>query len=88
MTAGRPYRLAPGMRLQRDASGAAVLLVPEGIVNLNDTAAAILALTDGTRDVDEIVHVLSERFSASHDALSADVRELLNAFVARGFVIV
>lgn len=64
-----------------------MLLVPEGIVKLNETAAAILEFVDGARDTGDIARALSERFDADPVELERDVRSLLDAFVARGFVI-
>ena len=64
-----------------------MLLVPEGIVKLNETAAATLELVDGARDTSDIAQALSERFDAPAADLEHDVRTLLDAFVARGFVI-
>src|SRR5204862_997235 len=47
-------RLARGVRLETDsATGKSVLLFPEGIVELNETAHGILTLCDG-RTVSEI----------------------------------
>jgi coenzyme PQQ biosynthesis protein PqqD len=80
------YRLARGVRLRQEADGEAMLLVPEGIVALNDTAAAALELADGSRDFDAIVSALAERFEASQAMLAQDVRELFDALASRGFV--
>ncbi len=83
---GVRYRLARGMRLRREPSGAAFLMVPEGIVTINETAAAALELADGTRDFETIVAALRERFDDAGGTLSDDVRELFDAFAERGFV--
>lgn len=80
------HRLARGVRLRREADGSALLLVPEGIVTLNDTAAAVLELTDGSRTIAAIAADLSERFDADRAALEIDVRDLLDEFVTRGYV--
>src|SRR5205823_12847533 len=57
-------RLAKGVRLQNDsATGKSVLLFPEGIVELNDTAHEILARCDG-RTLIEIVQTLAEEYDA------------------------
>jgi pyrroloquinoline quinone biosynthesis protein D len=70
-------RLAKGVRLQTDsASGKSVLLFPEGIVELNETAQEILARCDG-RTLNEIVWVLAEEYDSDVAALAADVRETL-----------
>ena len=84
---GIPYRLARGMRLRREPSGEAYLMIPEGIVALNETAAAALELADGTRDLDTIVAALRERFDDDEErTLSTDVREIFEAFAERGFI--
>ena len=80
------YRLARGVRLQTSADGEPVLLIPEGIVSLNVSAAATLELLDGTRDADAIAQLLAERFEAPPSELGSDVRTLLDDFVERGFV--
>lgn len=81
------HRLARGVRLRREADGSALLLIPEGIVTLNDTAAAVLELADGSRTVAEIAADLSRRFDADPASLESDVRELLDEFVTRGYVL-
>jgi pyrroloquinoline quinone biosynthesis protein D len=79
-------RLAPGILLQgREESGAQVVLVcPDGNVQLNSVAAAILGLCDGSRDrlqvVAEVLHRTGNR------ARSADIVEFLDAAVARGWL--
>ncbi len=60
-----------------------VLLYPEGAVLLNDTGAAILELCNGTRTVDEIVTILTERY---HSDVSADVTEYLSQMADRELV--
>jgi pyrroloquinoline quinone biosynthesis protein D len=70
-------RLAKGVRLQTDsATGKSVLLFPEGIVELNETAHEILTRCDG-RTLSEIVRGLAEEYDADSAALTADVRETL-----------
>ena len=70
-------RLAKGVRLQTDfATGKSVLLFPEGIVELNETAHEILSRCDG-RTLSEIVRGLAEEYDADSAALTADVRETL-----------
>jgi pyrroloquinoline quinone biosynthesis protein D len=68
-------RLAKGVRLQTDSvSGKSVLLFPEGIVELNETAHEILTRCDG-RTLSEIVRALAEEYDSDFAALAADVRE-------------
>jgi pyrroloquinoline quinone biosynthesis protein D len=70
-------RLAKGVRLQTDsATGKGVLLFPEGIVELNETAHEILVRCDG-RTLKEIVQTLAEEYDSDVAALAADVRETL-----------
>jgi len=88
MNATATYRFARGMRLRENEDGTGLLLVPEGVVNLNATAIATLALVDGTRDFDAIVAALAERFDAQPGELADDVRSLLSALVERGFLMV
>jgi pyrroloquinoline quinone biosynthesis protein D len=70
-------RLAKGVRLQTDsATGKSVLLFPEGIVELNETAQEILSRCNG-RTLNEIVRALAEEYDSDVAALAADVRETL-----------
>jgi pyrroloquinoline quinone biosynthesis protein D len=70
-------RLAKGVRLQSDsATRKSVLLFPEGVVELNETAHEILTRCDG-RTVSEIVQALAEEYDADLVALATDVREIL-----------
>jgi pyrroloquinoline quinone biosynthesis protein D len=80
------YRLARGVRLRRETGGEAMLLVPEGIVALNDTAAAALELADGSRDLAAIVAELAERFEAPQTELAQDVNDLFDSLASSGFV--
>jgi pyrroloquinoline quinone biosynthesis protein D len=78
-------RLVDGARLQYDdVREEHVLLIPEGAVRLNETAAQVLELCDG-RTLDEIAAVLSERYQGAD--VTDDVRELVDTMGARGLVI-
>jgi pyrroloquinoline quinone biosynthesis protein D len=67
--------LAKGVRLQIDsATGKNVLLYPEGIVELNETAHEILSRCDG-RTLAEIVQALAKEYDADRTAIAADVHE-------------
>ena len=78
-------RLVAGARLQYDdVRGEHLLLIPEGAVRLNETAAHVLELCDG-RSVDEIAAVLSDRYEGTD--VTDDVRELVEAMGERGLVI-
>ncbi|HEU5245951.1 MAG TPA: pyrroloquinoline quinone biosynthesis peptide chaperone PqqD [Candidatus Udaeobacter sp.] len=70
-------RLARGVRLQSDSkTGNSVLLFPEGVLELNETAQEILTLCDG-RTVSGIIQALAEGYDVDLEMLAADVRETL-----------
>jgi coenzyme PQQ biosynthesis protein PqqD len=79
-------RLVDGARLQYDdVREEHLLLVPEGAVRLNETAANVLDLCDGNRSVDEIAAALSERYAGAD--VADDVRELIGGMGERGLVV-
>ncbi len=86
MNALAVYRLARGVRLRTQPEGE-MLLVPEGVVKLNETAAATLALVDGTRDERAIAIELARSYDTEPDAVEPDVRALIAAFVERGYLV-
>ncbi|MDC7832157.1 MULTISPECIES: pyrroloquinoline quinone biosynthesis peptide chaperone PqqD [Pseudomonas] len=70
-------RWRPGYRFQFEpAQDAHVLLYPEGMIKLNDSAAAIGGLIDGQRDVAAIIAALDERFPGVPE-LGADVEQFM-----------
>jgi pyrroloquinoline quinone biosynthesis protein D len=78
--------MARGVRLQIDSTtGKNVLLYPEGIVELNETAHAILLRCDG-RTLGEITDALAEEYVADVNAMAADVRETLSDLQQRKLV--
>jgi pyrroloquinoline quinone biosynthesis protein D len=79
-------RLVSGARLRYDeVREEHVLLVPEGVVRLNPTAAEVLELCDGQRSLDDIVGALSARYDGAD--VRDDVRELVDAMAQRGLVV-
>jgi pyrroloquinoline quinone biosynthesis protein D len=79
-------RLVTGARLLYDeVRQEHVLLVPEGVVRLNPTAAEVLELCDGERSLDEIVGALSARYVGFD--LREDVRELVEGMAQRGLLV-
>ena len=79
-------RLVEGARLQYDdVREEHLLLVPEGAVRLNETAAHVLELCDGQRSLEDIAAALSQRYSGAD--VSDDVRELLDGMAAHGVVV-
>lgn len=68
-------RLARGVRLQLDpATGSAVLLYPEGILELNETARDIVARCNGGT-VADIVCALAEEYESDAGTIAAATRE-------------
>jgi pyrroloquinoline quinone biosynthesis protein D len=79
-------RLATGARLRYDeVREEHVLLVPEGVVRLNPTAAEVLGLCDGERSLDDIAGTLSARYGGAD--VGDDVRELVDAMAQKGLVV-
>jgi pyrroloquinoline quinone biosynthesis protein D len=79
-------RLVTGARLRYDdVREQHVLLVPEGAVRLNPTAAAVLELCDGERSLDEIVAELSDRYNGAD--VGDDVRGLVDGMAEKGLVV-
>ncbi|HEV7441185.1 MAG TPA: pyrroloquinoline quinone biosynthesis peptide chaperone PqqD [Steroidobacteraceae bacterium] len=83
---GSRVRLAAGRQLQKDSAGDGHFLTgPAGIVQLNESAAAILALCDGTLTREQIIARILPR--AKDDSFAVDVREFLNAARRRGWIV-
>ena len=79
-------RLVTGARLRYDdVREEHLLLIPEGAVRLNPTAAEVLELCDGERSLDDIVAALSARYEGSD--LRDDVVELVDAMEQQGLVV-
>ena len=81
---GKP-KLSKLFRFQWEAAqNAYVLLYPEGMVTLNQSAAEILKRCDGERDTAAIVRDLENTFSVS--GLDADVEDFLRVANERGWL--
>lgn len=81
----RPITIAPGFRLQwEEAQGAHVLLFPEGMVRLSESAGAILSRCDGERTLDGVLASLKEAFPGAD--LEADVVEFLGIALDKGWI--
>jgi pyrroloquinoline quinone biosynthesis protein D len=79
-------RLVTGARLRYDeVREEHLLLIPEGVVKLNPTAAEVLELCDGERSVDDIVDALSQRYQGAD--VRDDVVELVDAMTQKGLVV-
>ena len=83
--ADRP-RLGKGVRIRRESDGSSMLLVPEGVLTLNASAAATLELVDGARTVADITAQLVERFDVDENDAREDVCRLLERLADRRLV--
>ena len=78
-------KLSRRFRLQyEEAQSRWVLLYPEGMVQLNPSAAEILQRCDGTRTLDAIVGELEAAFNAQ--GIAPEVRKLLEEGQRRGWI--
>jgi len=79
-------RLVTGARLRYDdVREEHLLLIPEGAVRLNPTAAQVLELCDGERSLEEIVDALSARYEGAD--IRDDIVELVDAMAQKGLVV-
>lgn len=80
-------RLATKAMLKHDnVRGVELLLLPERVVLLNKSGAAILGLCDGSRTVRQVVAQLEQDFEAAD--LTSDVMTFLQDARGRGWVAV
>jgi len=80
-------RLPRGVKLRRDeARDRWTLLAPERIFEVDATAAAVLALCDGERDLATIVADLAQRYRAPPDVIEKDVTAMLADLQAKRVV--
>ena len=80
-------RLAAHARLRDDPlTGALLLLYPEGVLQLDETAAEIARRCDGLRTVDAIVAELADAFDGNRDDIARDVAECLRDLQDRGLL--
>lgn len=79
------YGIAPGHRMQwEEAQQAWVILYPEGMVKLNESAAETLRRCDGATSLSAVIADLESTFEES--SLEADVLELIAAAVEQGWL--
>ncbi|MFM0201781.1 pyrroloquinoline quinone biosynthesis peptide chaperone PqqD [Paraburkholderia fungorum] len=85
MQPATPLTIAKPFRLQWEpAQNAHVLLYPEGMVKLNQSAGEILKRCDGTRDMDTLIAELEQAFNAT--GLGAEVRAFIADAHGRGWL--
>ena len=78
--------LANRVRLQSDsATGKSVLLYPEGIIELNETAREIVSHCDG-RTLREIIQALANEYEIDTAVVAADVHDTVANLQQRGLV--
>ena len=79
-------KLARLFRMQNEeAQQAYVLLYPEGMVKLNQSASEILKRCDGERDVQAIIADIEQSFNAT--GLEKDVTGFLEIANERGWIV-
>jgi coenzyme PQQ biosynthesis protein PqqD len=82
-TSAKP-RLPRGVKLRHDdVRQRWTLLAPERIFEVDGTAAAVLQLCDGTRDLASIVGELAARYSAPPAVIEKDVVAMLGDLKAK-----
>ena len=83
--ADRPIGIAPGFRLQwEQAQDAHVLLFPEGMVKLSESASQILSRCDDNSTLEDIVASLEQAFPGAD--LKDDVVEFLQVAYQKGWI--
>ena len=76
-----------GVRLRTEDDGSAMLLVPEGAVKLNASAAAALALVNGERTLDEIIAEVCARVDVADERARDDVTALFERLRLRRMLV-
>jgi pyrroloquinoline quinone biosynthesis protein D len=79
------YRIAPGHRMQwEEAQQCWVILYPEGMVQLNESAAETLRRCDGANPLSAVISGLEAAYGEPD--LAADVLELAQAALEQGWL--
>ena len=82
-------RLARGVRLHTDAkTGDPILLFPEGVLYLSETAQEILSRCDGSKTVAGILSALSADYEVDPDTLRQDVLDCFSDLYQRKLVVI
>lgn len=81
----KTIKFSPTHRLQwEEAQQKDVILYPEGMVELNQSSAEILKLCDGTRNLDQLVADLEEKFATT--GLKNDISSFLEVALGNGWI--
>jgi pyrroloquinoline quinone biosynthesis protein D len=76
----------PGYRFQYEpAQKGHVLLYPEGMIKLNDSASLIGGLIDGERDVAAIINALDQQFPGVPE-LAEDIEQFMEVARAQHWI--
>ncbi len=80
--------LAPGVRLQNDRlTGKSVLLYPEGILELNETARDLAVRCNGQVTIADILTALTDEYDCAAHDLRADVLDCLEEFCRQKVIV-
>lgn len=63
-----------------------VLLYPEGVVKLNDTAGEILKRCDGAHTVSDVIDEIARDFAADRPSIENAVHKFLEVSHAKGWI--
>lgn len=81
-------KLNPLFRLQFEkAQNCHVLLYPEGMVKLSESAGEILLLVDGKQSKSDIIGSLQARFPDAKDVIQSDVTAFLEEAQANNWIV-
>lgn len=87
LESGDMIRMAPHLRLRwEQAQSCYVLLYPEGIVQLNETAAEIMKRCEGEGSVESVMKAIQALYPG--EPVEADVRAFLEEAVDHGWLTV
>ncbi len=79
------FAFSPQHRLQwEEAQQKDVILYPEGMVELNQSSAEILKMCDGSRNLQQIVHDLEQKFGTT--GLKDDIIQFLEIALQNGWI--
>ncbi len=80
--------LPRGVRLRLDETrNIWVMLVPERVLALDETAVEILQLCDGSRTVGQLIDTLAEKYTAAdREAISVDVFAMLQDLADKNYL--
>lgn len=80
-------KLNPLYRLQFEkAQNSHVLLYPEGMVKLSDSASEILTRIDGKASAEDITEALKQKYPEAADFIANDVNEFLADALSKNWI--